>query len=224
MANCRQATSHYLSQCWPRYMSPHGVTRSKWLNKLSRCSRLERWCFARDPLPRILIQIPRRFPFEITRWYQQWCTGCHFCWPLPSNMSLWVEALSCRKINRCQRSPKLFPTRYLSLYCGRVLHCTLCHRENSSVTQTTPEPTLSRLIWGGWPREKKTPLATLPNPVLSRLSGHSDPIVLEPFNIILWYSGVPRTPNLLKISSDIKSDCRNGFFSTLHTDMLTKGQ
>ena len=154
MANCRQATSHYLSQCWPRYMSPHGVTRSKWLNKLSAVG----WKV--DPLPGILCHAfwyksQEDFPFEITRWYQQWCTGCHFCWPLPSNISLLVEALSCRKINRCQRSPKLFPTRYLSLYCGRVLHCTLCHRENSSVTQTTPEPTLSRLIWGGWPREKK---------------------------------------------------------------------
>ena len=27
MAWCRQATSHYLSQCWPRWMSPFGVTR-----------------------------------------------------------------------------------------------------------------------------------------------------------------------------------------------------
>ena len=28
MAWCRQATSHYLSQCWPRSMSPNGVTMS----------------------------------------------------------------------------------------------------------------------------------------------------------------------------------------------------
>ena len=27
MAWCRQATSHYLSQCWPRSMSPYGVTK-----------------------------------------------------------------------------------------------------------------------------------------------------------------------------------------------------
>ena len=32
MAWCRQATSHYLSQCWPRYLSPYGVTRSQWVN------------------------------------------------------------------------------------------------------------------------------------------------------------------------------------------------
>ena len=27
MAWCRQATSHYLSQCWPSFLSPYGVTR-----------------------------------------------------------------------------------------------------------------------------------------------------------------------------------------------------
>ena len=32
MAWCRQATSHYLSQCWPRSLSPHGVTRPHWVN------------------------------------------------------------------------------------------------------------------------------------------------------------------------------------------------
>ena len=29
MAWCCQATSHYLSQCWPRSLSPYGVTRPK---------------------------------------------------------------------------------------------------------------------------------------------------------------------------------------------------
>ena len=32
MAWWRQATSHYLSQCWPRSMSPNGVTRPQWVN------------------------------------------------------------------------------------------------------------------------------------------------------------------------------------------------
>ena len=32
MAWCRQATSHYLSQCWPRSMSPNGVTMPQWVN------------------------------------------------------------------------------------------------------------------------------------------------------------------------------------------------
>ena len=33
MAWCRQATSHYLSQCWPRSMLSNGVTRPQWVNK-----------------------------------------------------------------------------------------------------------------------------------------------------------------------------------------------
>ena len=31
MAWCRQATSHYLSQCWPRSMPPYGVTMPQWV-------------------------------------------------------------------------------------------------------------------------------------------------------------------------------------------------
>ena len=31
MAWCRQTTSHCLSQCWPGFISPHGVTRPQWV-------------------------------------------------------------------------------------------------------------------------------------------------------------------------------------------------
>ena len=34
MAWCRQATSHYLSQCWPRVTASYGVTRPQWVNLL----------------------------------------------------------------------------------------------------------------------------------------------------------------------------------------------
>ena len=37
MAWCRQATSHYLRQCWPRFMSPYGVTRPQWVNEQHPC-------------------------------------------------------------------------------------------------------------------------------------------------------------------------------------------
>ena len=33
MAWCRQATSHYLGQCWPRSLPPYGVTRPQWVKK-----------------------------------------------------------------------------------------------------------------------------------------------------------------------------------------------
>ena len=32
MAWCRQATSHYLSQCWPISVSPYGITRPQWVD------------------------------------------------------------------------------------------------------------------------------------------------------------------------------------------------
>ena len=35
MAWCHRATSHYLSQCWPRSLSPYGVTRPQWVKMVS---------------------------------------------------------------------------------------------------------------------------------------------------------------------------------------------
>ena len=32
LAWCCQATSHYLSQCWPRYTPPYGIPRPQWVN------------------------------------------------------------------------------------------------------------------------------------------------------------------------------------------------
>ena len=39
MAWCRQATSHYLSQCWHSFLSPYAVTRPQWVNgmELNHC-------------------------------------------------------------------------------------------------------------------------------------------------------------------------------------------
>ena len=34
MAWCRQATTHYLSQSWPRSLPPYDVTRPPWVNML----------------------------------------------------------------------------------------------------------------------------------------------------------------------------------------------
>ena len=34
MVWCHQATSHYLSQCWPGSLLPYGVTRPQWVNTL----------------------------------------------------------------------------------------------------------------------------------------------------------------------------------------------
>ena len=40
MAWCRQATSHYLSQCWPRFKLQYGVTRPQWVNQYTACCKL----------------------------------------------------------------------------------------------------------------------------------------------------------------------------------------
>ena len=34
MVWCHQATSHYLSQCWPRSVLPYGIIRPQWVNTL----------------------------------------------------------------------------------------------------------------------------------------------------------------------------------------------
>ena len=39
MAWCRQATSHYMSLCWPRFISPYGVTRPQWVKPHVLCSQ-----------------------------------------------------------------------------------------------------------------------------------------------------------------------------------------
>ena len=39
MAWCRQATSHYLSQCWPRFISLYGVTSPLWVNNVDNITK-----------------------------------------------------------------------------------------------------------------------------------------------------------------------------------------
>ena len=31
---CHQATSHYLSQCWPSFLTPYSITRSQWVKAI----------------------------------------------------------------------------------------------------------------------------------------------------------------------------------------------
>ena len=42
MAWCHQATSHYLSQCWPRSLSPNGVTRPQWVKITGQNSKVSK--------------------------------------------------------------------------------------------------------------------------------------------------------------------------------------
>ena len=45
MAWCRQATSHYLSQCWPRSLPPNGVTKPLWVNPPGDVNMCQRSCW-----------------------------------------------------------------------------------------------------------------------------------------------------------------------------------
>ena len=56
MAWCRQAASHYLSQCCPRSLSPYGVTRPQWVKiHIQNCSPQfltgKNWCKASKSSP-----------------------------------------------------------------------------------------------------------------------------------------------------------------------------
>ena len=74
MAWCRQATSHYLSQCWPRSMSPHGVIRPQWVKCHRQCSLKSMFfakachSFSTKPSPKaMLLKTLTLAPF--------WCNG-----------------------------------------------------------------------------------------------------------------------------------------------------
>ena len=84
MAWCRQATSHYLSQCWLRSLSPSGVTRPQCVNSLWPSDAML-WRTARSTLIPVMTA-PRRdltqcsltisdFFFPFTRWqFQMKCS------------------------------------------------------------------------------------------------------------------------------------------------------
>ena len=69
MAWCRQATSHYLSKCWRRFLLPSGVTRPQWVN----------WSSYADVLPELVG--PSRRPSQT--WLTSWCTLQPGPWGLP---------------------------------------------------------------------------------------------------------------------------------------------
>ena len=70
MAWCHQAPSHYLSQCWPRSMSPYGITRPQcvndgWLGKVvNHVLPVSQFLF----LTRLLIAL-NKIPQEIWKFY-----------------------------------------------------------------------------------------------------------------------------------------------------------
>ena len=90
MAWCHQATSHYLSQCWPRSMSPNGVTRPQWVNVLKQLPMMllqkmwksrPRACFTNNVLIRIQLSWDFIFSYSnsnklITTQFWIWQDSC----------------------------------------------------------------------------------------------------------------------------------------------------
>ena len=97
MAWCRQATSHYLSQCWPISLSPYGVTRPQWVNFLNMKVQVMAWC--RQATSHYLSQCwPISLsPYGVTR--PQWVNflnmkrHCHFLPFLNTEMTQAIEIL-----------------------------------------------------------------------------------------------------------------------------------
>ena len=92
----RQAASHYLSQCWPRSLSPHGLTRPQWVKSFApmRCScDLELVIFKTHIRIDFLWKCPEMNATQ-HHWgsalvqVMAWChqAGSHYlsqCWPSP---------------------------------------------------------------------------------------------------------------------------------------------
>ena len=73
MAWCRQATSHYLSQCWPRYMSPNGITRPQCVNIIGHFTdNIFQYIFLAENLC-IFIKISPKFVLTLSNDFMAWC-------------------------------------------------------------------------------------------------------------------------------------------------------
>ena len=111
MALCHQATSHYLSECWPRSMSPNGVTRPQWVN----ISALAETQFGVNLLKKILFEQYCEL---------DWCTWCTEASGGINSLQL-VESL--RPTRGSMRFIHLFihfgPNIDLTVADGRLLSC-----------------------------------------------------------------------------------------------------
>ena len=70
MAWCRQATSHYLSQCWPCSMLPYGVTRPQWVKYTRYQSPSCVWTLHISNHSNISLG-------TMSRWRYLYTSGCH---------------------------------------------------------------------------------------------------------------------------------------------------
>ena len=97
MAWCRQATSHYMNQCWPRSLPPYGITRPHWV-KTSLWSQRDRLF----PVVYVVLK------YRVTS-YWLLCTAIHVAWKRTVIFEIWGVLGVCSKSYQCS-------------FC----HCQLC--------------------------------------------------------------------------------------------------
>ena len=90
MAWCRQATSHYLSQCWPRSLSSNGITRPQWVKWIVQSLLIFSFVFCADT---------SCFNFDWNSGFEIKGSGGAKCW---------LIAPKCSKVTEC-RSKVLLP-------------------------------------------------------------------------------------------------------------------
>ena len=78
MAMCSQATSHYLSQCRPRFMSLYGVAWTQWgivqsaLFKMAWCTLGNEWLHESTTLTHCGLVMPYNDRYLCQHWLRQW--------------------------------------------------------------------------------------------------------------------------------------------------------
>ena len=94
MAWCRQATSHYLSQCWPRSLVPYGVTKPQWVKSVKEWYKMQMQIYIFSKQFSMQRVNPLR-PGDIYKlghhWFRLWLVThlvpCHYlkqCWLIPN--------------------------------------------------------------------------------------------------------------------------------------------
>ena len=81
MAWCCQATSHYLSQCWPRSLWPYGVTRPQWVNACLMSFDIL-WCICGDYKHSIWSTLCWSISCALMFLFMTW-------WGIPNNFCWW---------------------------------------------------------------------------------------------------------------------------------------
>ena len=103
MAWCRQAPSHYLSQCWPSSMSPYGIIRPQWVNVIREHMLYEI----------ALRQMPQAINWAIVVPVYVTIYDHHSCVPNSRTyQNKWTSGGNCRKSN--SRTPVLH-----FIYCNK---------------------------------------------------------------------------------------------------------